>query len=707
MFSLLVLVTVVGHALAANTTRHHQHVHHQHTHAATTPPPPTPDPRSDKARIQQLEEQLESLTRQVMLQQLFVEERIRSDGDSGIKQLRHNHDGTAPYFTSSFSSRSINSIHDHSNYDRTVGMGEVIAVMNGVEFRTRHNDYKLKMPSKTSTDYHAIQDIPFPEVPPSVLQKHTIAEQIAEMKEYFKAFRYQNHRHRDYRPYFKANLCYMEGAWTTDTKELNEPFQSDRHSIDASSWFDLQEKIRYTSYSGSKHNLENFSYLPSTIINVNNGTAEYAQWNYRILCHPIEDDFPLSALAPVDDLSARLSHNFDMKTFANSRAARFKVAQRAKDGIYDFDLGYGQFKDKQYNMGLLDRIMMQIPGKNNYGADLKDHSFNMTVLDVRDPVNNTALNTAYYHRFFKYDSKGAMGIKTIHRGFADQNLFVAQTTQPKVAKIQIDDCHTKRHVKECHHYAAQYSYAIPLEIVFMTPLYRWNPYNLREYGHNIHSDIITEHMKRNGQLTADKAYNGTNSKYFYKTPAEFFRASKPGETDKADTDKGAVGVLDRQGNVRKVVASGTHITLPEIEGVGKLRMRYPITPVHMDGSAEGKELSAVVEMINHMSKYSSYFVEPPTATSSVHTSLPDGHFATSYTHQDPPGFHRHEIYISHDEMSSLASGNIVSVFTSTDQGHEHTIDMGYNSTTGKYYIQTCDGRPHCWDGHDNDIIKIA
>ena len=32
-------------------------------------------------------------------------------------------------------------------------MGEVTVVMNGVEFRTRHNDYALKMPSTTSTDF--------------------------------------------------------------------------------------------------------------------------------------------------------------------------------------------------------------------------------------------------------------------------------------------------------------------------------------------------------------------------------------------------------------------------------------------------------------------------------------------------------------------------------------------------------------------------
>ena len=45
---------------------------------------------------------------------------------------------------------------------------------------------------------------------------------------------------------------------------------------------------------------------------------------------------------------------------------------------------------------------------------------------------------------------------------------------------------------------------------------------------------------------------------------------------------GTVGVLDRHGNVRKVVATGTRIIMPEIEGVGKVRIRYPIMPLHSD-----------------------------------------------------------------------------------------------------------------------------
>lgn len=74
----LVFLCLVGSILAA---------HHHHTTIPTT----TLDPNSDEARMQRLEGGIENLARQLMMQQLFVEERIRSDGDSGIKSLKNKY----------------------------------------------------------------------------------------------------------------------------------------------------------------------------------------------------------------------------------------------------------------------------------------------------------------------------------------------------------------------------------------------------------------------------------------------------------------------------------------------------------------------------------------------------------------------------------------------------------------------------------------
>ncbi|KAI0230667.1 hypothetical protein LSAT2_019025, partial [Lamellibrachia satsuma] len=350
-------------------------------------------------------------------------------------QVRRYYEGTRPYHAAAHTGMSIASLHDHSNNIRTIGLGEFIAVLNGVEFRTRHNDYGLRMPSTTLSANNEIEEIPFPDIPPEVRQLSNIADQITEMREWFKAWKKQDHSVRDYRKYFKANLCYLEGAWTISDK-LEEAFFSDRHFIDASSWFDLQEKVRYTSYTGGKSTLENFSYLPTTIMNMVNGTLpQIAQWNYRILCHPLKHDVPLNRFRVVDDLMARMANKKTLKEHERSRAARFTL--------------------------------------NPFDSD--------KWVDVSYPYNSTdnskKLNAACYHRWMRVESKDAMGRKRRHRGFADENLFMAMTTQPKVAGVEMNECNNKRH-RTCKQHNQKWTYAIPLEIAYMTPLLKWNPYNL-------------------------------------------------------------------------------------------------------------------------------------------------------------------------------------------------------------------------------------
>ena len=56
------------------------------THAPTQ----TPQMSELKKQVDYLEKVIGGMSRQMMLQQLFVEERIRSDGDSGLKQIRYS-----------------------------------------------------------------------------------------------------------------------------------------------------------------------------------------------------------------------------------------------------------------------------------------------------------------------------------------------------------------------------------------------------------------------------------------------------------------------------------------------------------------------------------------------------------------------------------------------------------------------------------------
>ena len=72
-----VTAVVVTNAATANTATHAQ---------------PTQAQQMDelKKQVDYLEKVIGGMSRQMMLQQLFVEERIRSDGDSGLKQIRYN-----------------------------------------------------------------------------------------------------------------------------------------------------------------------------------------------------------------------------------------------------------------------------------------------------------------------------------------------------------------------------------------------------------------------------------------------------------------------------------------------------------------------------------------------------------------------------------------------------------------------------------------
>ncbi|XP_045189240.2 uncharacterized protein LOC123546767 [Mercenaria mercenaria] len=651
------------------------------------------------------------LARQMMLQQLFVEERVRSDGSSGVKQIRNNGGGSRPYHYNTYSSHAFLSIHEHSNYDRTVGLGEFIGVLNGVEFRTRHNDFKLRMPSTTKSDYHAMEDIPFPEVPPSVRSKTTVLEQVAEMQQYFKAFRDQNPKLRNYSPYFKPVLCYLEGGWTTDTKKLDEPFHSDRHFIDASSWFDLQQKIQYMSSTGGKNQFENLSYLPTTIVNVtDDGEPVYAQWNYRILCHPIKHDLKLADLKPVDDLSSRMGYysnrNYSYYT-RHSKQVRFTVApSRGRD--YHADDGFGSYDDRRYTFGTMDAIMNEIPGVDNYPGHLTDNSFGLLKHRI-DVKNATVLNTARYHRHYKVNRKGAMGLTVRNRGYSDTSLWVAQTKNPKIAKFNVKDCqrNQRTHKMDCINYEARTTYAVPLEIIWLTPLSSWNPYNLRLLSKDYRQFHTVTDGGRNGDLSKAKAFNGTSLQNYYLTPAEFFHGGEANR-DPADTARDTVGVLDQHGEVKRVTASGIRIFTPDIPGVGKLRIRYPIAPLHQEGSAAWKNLAAIEDMMMDMNKYSKVFEHKPQIKDlNVHE---DAHYKTSTTHSNPPGMHYHDIYLTAEEVKALHNNQtIVSVYTTENNGHQHELELKrdpHRHDLNRLHIVSCDGNTHCWDHHNNNAYIV-
>eukprot|EP00935_MAST-01C_sp_MAST-1C-sp1_P000067 g67.t1 len=724
-----------------------------------------------------------------------MEQQTRLNGGSGLTNVRQYGGGTRAFHEASYINSGAANIHSHANNKYTVGMGEIGAVLNGVHFTSRHNDYQLRMPSKTSNRYNAVEDVPLPPVPPAVLEKPTVAEQTEEMRAWFKAWVDQDHSVRDYRPYFKPVLSYLEGTWVKDHGELKEPFASDRHHIDAKTWDRLHAKTRFFMGSGNKHNAENLPVLPTRVMGMageKNNIPETANFEYTIKAIPL-DHIPTDRLKPSHDLLAQLRHYPLSKTRAeliNSRNARFEL--NAKNSSKWFD--------GQTAWEFMDDLMSQIPGKDNYNADLTDHVQGELAVNFKPNKDgsNSRLNTGFYSRYYGVGGKGASGRTRRKRGFNDGNLWAAMTSQPKVAGLKLDDgygpvkcplskkCvarfvreleHASKNVdknqphrgqklttdddmwraaawqlsspreRDCPNHAVgasmlsdtnyhrdeylmcrpaitegfrvrnkdhplktmpwsragkaptfvakdpscgmmnppltntnagriigpewkkcprekteqKWSWAIPLEIIYQTPLTAWNPYDLPYCTHRCKKPTANG---RTGSLT-DKAmaYDGNSRYSYYQTPIEFFNGEDK-NPDAADTVKAKVGVLDNNGEIKAVSASGTWITLPKINGVAdSIRIRYPVFPLHAEGSPIWKELKALEAV-------------QLTGDEKMTEKVREEAMGITFTLTFANG-HTHTVRVDGNTLvTKLGKKDMEHTFTSSlDNGHEHRITI--------------------------------
>ena len=150
------------------------------------------------------------------------------------------------------------------------------------------------------------------------------------------------------------------------------------------------------------------------------------------------------------------------------------------------------------------------------------------------------------------------------------------------------------------------------------------------------------------------------------------------------------------GQLRICRASGTRIFLPDIPGVGAIRTRYPILPVHGEGSQVGKELLATKDVLLKSKTYSYVFHEPlqnglaPTTAPKKPVRLLLG-FSTN------PNItrHRHEITINPADVVRLAEGKRQKLKSTTSQAESHTHDivLRWDKAMDRYEIIRCNTKP--------------
>ena len=140
----------------------------------------------------------------------------------------------------------------------------------------------------------------------------------------------------------------------------------------------------------------------------------------------------------------------------------------------------------------------------------------------------------------------------------------------------------------------------------MTPLSMWNPHNVTKRMVPRTKNLIFAGGK-NGK-SSPKALNGVNENKYYMTPDEFYGPAT-GFVDPADTGNKFMYVVDQGKIPRKMRAAGYYIHMPSIKGVGVLRQRYPIMPVHEEGGNAFKELAALKQIVTAPQKYKRMFYE--------------------------------------------------------------------------------------------------
>lgn len=225
--------------------------------------------------------------------------------------------------------------------------------------------------------------------------------------------------------------------------------------------------------------------------------------------------------------------------------------------------------------------------------------------------------------------------------------------------------------------SVRWTYALPLEIIYLSPLANWNPLNLA------YSEDCTINKGRSGSpINADKAFLATCPKQaFARTPMEFYSDDKLNKSPE-DTTNNAVGIL-KDGAIQLVKQSGTWVTMPSIDGVGVVRQRYPIAPAFEDGSTVMKEVKALSRITFYEQLDDPHKVLEREAGSLLFR------LTTANNHE-------HTVYLPLKFAKRLMTGKKrQTVVSSEEYGHSHDVVISYNAATSQFVMESISPKePH-------------
>lgn len=452
----------------------------------------------------------------------------------------------------------------------------------------------------------------------------------------------------------------------------------------AKTYGQLFEKIEFLNQGGFKDKDENYAALPSKIIfNYKENKFEQVQYQYRILCEPIDEDIPLNRLKVRSDLAEQMKKiPTTREELFYSRSASFDLHP---DPSNDFDPN--NWNGFSYLQTYLDLLMEKVPGLNNKPGKIET-SFDS--INIVKGESKKKLNEAYYSRFYSFGEKDAMGDMNNRRGFYDPNLFCARTTHNNIAGYSSVD-HTNIYEEvdtNLRNNELKYSCAIPLEIIYTTPLHNYNPYNLKHYEN---PDKVPS---KSGECDNKNDYiTESFVSMFYRTPFELF--DKPKKGDSADTAADFLCAKDQNGNKVKVAPSGIAAILPSIKNVGPVRLRYPIAPPSLSNSE--RIIDALKDIVYPNDNYDSYdnpiFGKDRDIKYGIKINLSGG-------------THNHFAFIESNQAKDLLLENkSIQIITELRNSHQHTINISF--INNEFILNKCDGNNNkCFDNHQY-VLKVG
>lgn len=467
---------------------------------------------------------------------------------------------------------AMNTMHDHpdilasplgypAKMSYTFGTAELGIYMQD-HVQTRHLDPVFVTPVIGSSEFLATKTVQAPPIPPAILAKTTVAEQIAEAREWMRAFAERDITIRDYRPYVDVHLLVMEG-WDQVTP-VEDASLSFRHGEEESDVYDLHDASAVYQVTGAKPILENKTSpvsgviahkgLPGTVI-----TTVYRMHTTRL--GNIGEANPDECLYINDDPAV----NYRKGKTQTETDTSVHYGVRHEQGIGDV------VRESVSNETLINKWMRKVSGlSNGKHIPFELSEPNKPVYRWTDPNDRTTeLNAGYYTNYYALPDD-AVGRNVARTGWREASKWVALNDRPEV--VPWVDPHTGIEYRV--------SYAVPWEIVLLgwwnNPA--WNPRNI-EYK--------TSKTQRYGGITGTGTkihpFNGWNEDHRgCVLPYELFD-SVGLAGDPADTGKGVVYAKSTDGNVYAMANAGIRILTLPVAGKQR-RCRYPIMPIAWHGN---------------------------------------------------------------------------------------------------------------------------